>query len=302
VFIPENNTENDRNIYINYRTKTGYLIRRDTLVQKCPIWKGDYGWETDDESNTGAYGFSWDRKVSYVYRYSAYRTLRSDRTKREQYRNYVTSFQEAYDKDKRFTTIDSLTYNVVFYRYYITIDYSKASTVEAYDVASGLLNTKALYSYNGGSNAAVLETVLKTTKKTENGKTNQVAFANGSDDEYNLEESGNDFASIESSALSVVLKKNKYNIKKEETTIVTNDSNDNNKTITIVNTSYSPVLKEADIVWYLPAVNQSDMPSDASGTYWSSTAASGGKQSYLVGGTIQDRNNIHKIRAVRSKN
>jgi hypothetical protein len=298
VFIPENNSEKDRNIYLSYK-KDGVLISQDTIIQKCPVWKGDYGWEVDDEGTKGTYGFSWDRKVSYVYVYSAgeYNT-----TKHNSYSSYVKSFQTLYDSTGVFTTLGSFVYERFLgypsYRYYMTIDYSKASTVQSYDLSSGLNNTKILYSYNGGSKAAELETVLKTTKKTENGKTAEEAFANGKNSNYSgkgLGESGNSLENVSSSALSVILKKNKYNILKKEDTVADDESNN-----TFV--SYLPVINEADIVWYLPAVNQNSLPDDASGNYWSSTAVSGGTQAYLIGGVAQSRTSEYEIRAVRNKN
>lgn len=98
------------------------------------------------------------------------------------------------------------------------------------------------------------------------------------------------------------LKKNMFNLK------ASTEENPDGGTLTVL----EPVIKEEDVKWYLPAVEEYDGFSGSitgyplDGIYWTSTASSDGSdmtKAYIYpGSTLEDRGTEHKIRAIRVGN
>lgn len=161
--------------------------------------------------------------------------------------------------------------------------------------SDGLANTKALYNFGKGASTASFETVLLNTYKTESGHETETAFrkmtqsdlASGSWADY-----GNNGTPVTGSdAIGEILKKNRYNIIK---TVVGSDNV----------ASYSASLSDADIVWYLPAVDEfgsapSAVVQPIARNSWSSTAVAGATNSYLGNGVSTNRKTPAPIRARR---
>lgn len=154
----------------------------------------------------------------------------------------------------------------------VTVDFSKVPSLKTATSASdGTLNTWQLINFEGISEA---ETIM-----------NQLESWGGTPDRT-LPTNPTEFAA------RACAMKNKYGVEKQ-----TNQSE----------TVYNPVLKEADMVWYLPAQEEAaSMNDNLSGNYWTSTAiTSPGTTAYkyTVGGSIsgEDRNSVLHVRAVRKK-
>ena len=63
LFVSENNSTIDRTATLTL-SKDGTEAATIDVVQKCPNWQGDLGWEVLEENLTLPYGFKWDRKVT----------------------------------------------------------------------------------------------------------------------------------------------------------------------------------------------------------------------------------------------
>lgn len=64
LFVEENNSTTDRTVTLTLSIN-GVDFATADIVQKCPIWKGDIGWEVLEDDETFPFGFKWDRKVTY---------------------------------------------------------------------------------------------------------------------------------------------------------------------------------------------------------------------------------------------
>lgn len=159
----------------------------------------------------------------------------------------------------------------------VTIDFSKVKKLDtAIDNANGLQNTWDIYTFDGVHNASALIEQLKAWGGELQG----------------TELSGNP---IEFAARACAMK-NKYSVEKSTSG---------------GNTVYRPVLKQENLVWYLPAKDEvSKMKTDnLSGNYWTSTAITDPGTTaykYTVGSdnnnsSAEDRNTTLHVRAVRQK-
>lgn len=159
----------------------------------------------------------------------------------------------------------------------VTIDFSKVKKLDtAIDNANGLQNTWDIYTFDGVHNASALIEQLKAWGGELQG----------------TELPGNP---IEFAARACAMK-NKYSVEK---------STSGNNTV------YRPVLKQENLVWYLPAKDEvSKMKTDnLSGNYWTSTAITDPGTTaykYTVGSdnnnsSAEDRNTTLHVRAVRQK-
>lgn len=63
LFVSENSSTADRTVRLTL-SKDGTEAATVDVVQKCPNWQGDLGWEVLEENLTLPYGFKWDRKVT----------------------------------------------------------------------------------------------------------------------------------------------------------------------------------------------------------------------------------------------
>lgn len=64
LFVSENSSTADRTVTLTL-SKDGREAATVNVVQRCPNWQGDLGWEVIEEDLTLPYGFKWDRKVTY---------------------------------------------------------------------------------------------------------------------------------------------------------------------------------------------------------------------------------------------
>lgn len=64
LFVEENNSTKDRTVTLTLSIN-GVDFATADIVQKCPNWKGDIGWEVLEDTETFPFGFKWDRKVTY---------------------------------------------------------------------------------------------------------------------------------------------------------------------------------------------------------------------------------------------
>lgn len=301
VFLPENIGSNSRTITFNlYLEGSSTILATKTITQLCPAWTGNsFGWEQRQDDNKGAYGFSWNRLISYQLVYSSDKTFGSSR---EDYCNSVIQENKTWTNDN-FAKTQRFRYSIINYRYCITLDYSALNTDVATDRNDGLKNTKTLYKNAGGATTAAFETILENIKKTEEGHETENAFRQMSEsDLYSGSTSvyGPQGENVTGSdAIAQILKKNRYHIQRTTTTEGNNQY-----------TQYSPVLLESDIVWFLPAVDQFSIEPDyetypycekIDGSSWTSTGIEGTATSYLGDGSAETRTEVHTVRASRTQ-
>lgn len=294
IFVPENTGEVTRDIRltvkIDGKTEKELLIR-----QLCPAWAGNIGWEQIDDNETAQYGFKWDRVAYYAYLYTA-----DTRAERESYSAYCQSVIDN-NQAGNYASVDHFSYNLVARRYCIKIEYGKLNTYvgNASDRNEGQLNTKNLLNLIGSAAiTGAFEKVVSEILKTETGKENEPAFrlGNGGWNEAH-EPTGNVING--SPAVGDCVKKNRYNLLQTTKTVAGGDTM----------LELSPFIKEDDIVWFLPAVDQFfHLPLSSTvvspvepGDCWSSTAVTDGENAYLGNGSPVDRLENHKVRAVRKK-
>ncbi len=301
VFLPENSGMTDREITFSLSLDgSTTVLDSKTITQLCPAWtSSDFGWEQKRDDNQGAYGFSWDRLISYQLVYSSNSGFGQDR---EAYCNSVIEENKTWTNDN-FAKTQRFWYRLASYRYCITLNYSVLNADVATSRSNGLENTITLNRNAGGAATAAFETVLQNIKKTESGKETENAFRqmtasdiyNGKTANYGP--SGKNVTG--SDAIAQILKKNRYYIQE----IVKSEGSNNI-------TSYSPVLLEEDIVWFLPAVDQFSFVPDCTAyphcdeldvTSWSSTGISGSSYSYIGDGNQKSRSLIYPVRATRLK-
>lgn len=301
IFVPENTGEVTRDIRltvkIDGKTEKELLIR-----QLCPAWAGSgderIGWEQIDDDVMAQYGFKWNRVACYMYVYSF---ISETSSKAQRYKDYCQSVINENFASK-YASVEKLTFKPLSYRWYIKIDYSKLNSLSgiAQSASDGRSNTISLFKNAGSAITGSFERVLGSILKTEKGQENQTAFriGNGQINSDGGQEApaptGKDING--SPAVGNCLKKNRYNL------LQTTAKVDGTEVI-----SLSPFIKEEDIFWYLPAVDQfSTLPSAVAssivpGDYWSSTAVTDGENAYLGNRSTGFRLDEHKVRAVRKK-
>ncbi len=154
----------------------------------------------------------------------------------------------------------------------VTVDFSKVPKLTtATSTSDGLLNTWELYNFNGINEASTIMSQLESWGGTTSDK---------------LPTNPNEFAAW------ACAKKNKYGIK--------SDSNGGQ-------TVYVPTLEQTDMVWYLPAQEETPLMNDhLSGDYWTSTAITDPGTTaykYTAGDSTsgENRNTPIHVRAIRKK-
>ena len=298
IFIPENVSDKDRQISLTLRgTGASTVSTTKVLLQKYPNWTdGGFGWEVVDDAEQGKYGFKWTRQVAYIYPYSqSYGT--------DDIVDHCQNFINNYGANGNdFATVHTYTHkNYILYkeyRAYILLNYQKLNNIiGAGSETEGYNNTLALYRLGGTTASTQFETILTSTKKTEQGKENEDMFRLPTDEEKSSgkvpAESGqvNDLSGI----LEYVQKKNKYYMQRREFT-------EGQETAV----SYVPYFFESDLKWYLPAYGQfqyftpdPNIAGDDKSHYWSSTAVDGASEAYIGDGTVKDRDLQYRVIAVR---
>lgn len=285
VLIPENNSNASREITLTLqKVNDSNVTKSVVLTQRCPGWTGSgtgaYGWETVDDNEDSKYGYTFTRRVGYVFVYGCgkltdrFKTLGWNWTKDYTVNYIFNNFVNPYGGEK-IASDKWYSHNVTDNRMYVYLDYTLLNNLE--DVNSttdGLTNTLNLYDFAGTAATSQVEIVLDNVYKWEDGHQDEKAFrlSDGvtnnepNDDTLRPGEDG-DLSGI----LNYVLRKNKYNLY---------DINDGTFTSAV------PVINRADIKWYLPADGQFSTftpnpnitdpagGTDSSDDYWSSRAGS----------------------------
>ncbi len=289
IFMPENATEQNRTVTLNIRVN-GKSINEEPLelTQLHPAWTtSGFGWEQTDDNINGEYGFKWNLVLYYGYVYST--TIAGNNT----YRDYCQSIIDD-NNAQSYASVEMYTSGFGQRRYAIKIDYGNLSDIgtRANSNTNGQSNTIGLYNYGGAAATNAFVTTIESIKKTESGHETENAFRLGdgtSGEAPNVE--GDPVSG--STAVGECIKKNRYNLKRTL-------SSQGEVTLTAE-------ISDADIVWYLPAVDQfNNIPTDIvdpinAASYWSSTCIDDRANAYLGNGAQADRLTTHSIRAIRNR-
>ncbi len=296
LFLPENSGNSDRTVTLSLKMKGAARdLATLSIVQKCPA----DGWEQIDDSETGEYGFNWNRKVAYIFPYNLGAGLVTQYTEKQanELINNIITQHNATD----YASINEYNPSRVTTRVYVLIEYEKLNIVSAESSDDGHGNTLELYRKAGSAATGEFEQALLNTYKTEAGHTDEHMFRLPDDSSDNRDPlavprpSGEN--NPQSGILNYILKKNRYYLLKTETSIGTT-----------IATTTSPYIKEEDIVWYLPAYGEfNTLPSDIispirSSDCWSSTANNtANTEAYLGDGSSVTRNTVKYVRAKRKE-
>lgn len=288
IFMPENATDAERTITLNIRVDGKTSDEKPlTLTQLHPAWtSSNFGWEQTDDNINGDYGFKWNRVLYYGYLYSA--SLLGNNT----YRNYCQSIIDD-NNASDYANVETYNYPTARIRYAIKIDYGLLTGVgaRAGSRTDGLSNTKGLYNYGGAAATNSFVSTIENIKKTESGHTTENAFRLGNGNSGEAPAPTGDPVTG-STAVGECLKKNRYNLQRTQ-------SSEGDVSLT-------PIISDADIVWYMPAVDQfnytpiSIVDAISAPGCWSSTCIDDRTNAYLGNGSQADRLSTHSIRAVRN--
>lgn len=293
IFLPENVSDQNRIIYVDfYFDNASEPVTTLTLLQYCPDWVGDYGWEQIDDNGIGNFGFNWTRNVYLTYKYNIPRIG----TQNNANYKYLMTVWESYGKPW-WTSTGSFTSptNIFRDRWYIRLDYSLLTDLTGSTSRSdGHGNTVWLNQYGGEAATMAMENGILSIHKTQANHTHETAFriATPEDDGRDAPISTLTSPKLASDiALSHALMKNPYNIRETEV-------NEEGQM------GYIPVIRE--IKWYLPAVDQfSILPKLEPinpGEYWSSTIEPGTDTEPFDGAGVKNpRGTWLKIRACRNR-
>lgn len=270
LFVEENNSTTDRTVTLTLSIN-GVDFATADIVQKCPIWQGDIGWEVLEDDETFPFGFKWDRKVTYKKDNLSWAWAEAWWIK-QNFKKQPKDFWEwlgslIAPKTVPYVTVDYDNRNgtVTF-----TVDYSKMDEISAISTDDGLENTWNLYSHVGGTSFEGEKFIA------DRGYT--VTSQSGSNDIPKV------FAAL------YAIKLNAFEIHKGKDEI--------NNQIT-----YAITPEKKDINWYLPASNQFSGAVGLNGKHWSSTGIQDNSNAYTWDASPQStpRMDLHKVRAVRKK-
>lgn len=268
LFVEENNSTTDRTVTLTLSTN-GVDFATADIVQKCPIWKGDIGWEVLEDDETFPFGFKWDRKVTYQKDNLSWAWAEAwwiKQTFKKQPNNFWEWIRSIFDPQTvPYVTVDYDNGNgtVTF-----TVDYSQMEEISATSRADGLDNTWKLYSHVGGTSFEGEKYIAtRGYKKTEQSGSNEIPKV---------------FAAL------YAVKLNAFEIHK-------GGSGDK--------ITYAITPEKTDINWYLPASNQFSGAVGLNGKHWSSTGIQDNSNAYTWDASPQStpRMELHKVRAVRKK-
>lgn len=306
AYYDENLTDANRtaNITLTY-PGTSIAGAQKTVIQYCPAWSGNAGYERFEEDHrweedgsktfTYPFGFAWDRKVEFtaepkvdIWNFSfrdllgAYVFLYIANNAIENYGagDYVTVKEESAWWSLGFTVKTT-----------VTIDYSKFNAIgNLVTPDDGLTNTRNLYGFQNIGQVSAIENVLRDN-------------AVGNFDEHVINDSHGNIPVDQFAARRITMKNEYQKVLREETV--------QGETIRY----YEAVIDVNSIHWYLPASNEQaslkagltegDEPLE--GEYWSSTALSDNANAYKYtpDGTLNPESRMvpHKMRAaVRKSN
>lgn len=272
LFVEENNSTTDRTVTLTLSTN-GVDFATADIVQKCPIWKGDIGWEVLEDDETFPFGFKWDRKVTYQKKGFNYFSGNIEKwwiqqTFKKQPNNFWEWIRSIFDPQTvPYVTVDYDNRNgtVTF-----TVDYSLMDEISAISTDDGLDNTWKLYSHVGGTSFEGEKFIA------DRGYT--VTSQSGSNEIPKV------FAAL------YAIKLNAFDVHKGK------GKEDNQIT-------YAITPEKTDINWYLPASNQFSGAVGLNGKHWSSTGIQDNSNAYTWDASPQStpRMELHKVRAVRKK-
>lgn len=272
LFVSENNSTIDRTATLTL-SKDGTEAATIDVVQKCPNWQGDLGWEVLEENLTLPYGFKWDRKVTLQ------KTLTGSRLEKyieewltkQAFKVQPTDFLGWLGSLLWPTLVDYVNIARSGDVMTVVVDYSKiANVTSAMSATDGQANTWNLYSNVGGTSFE--------------GEQNLINSGYAIVSESGSNEDTKNFAAL------YAVKLNAFDIHK--------GGPENQIT-------YAIIPEQTDIKWYLPAINQFSDGAGLSGQYWSSTANNDNNNAnaYSWNSSSQSipRMDSHKVRAVRQK-
>lgn len=167
LFVEENNSTKDRTVTLTLSIN-GVDCATADIVQKCPIWKGDIGWEVLEDDETFPFGFKWDRKVTYKKDNLSWAWAEEWWIK-QTFKKQPNTLWEwivsiAFPQTVPYVEVESSGNTVTF-----TVDYSKMVEISATSEVDGLDNTWKLYSHVGGTslrerNSLLIEAILSPRK------------------------------------------------------------------------------------------------------------------------------------------
>ena len=267
LFVEENNSTTDRTVTLTLSIN-GVDFATADIVQKCPIWQGDIGWEVLEDDETFPFGFKWDRRVTYKKDNLSWAWAEAWWIK-QNFKKQPNNFWEwiasiFVPQTVPYVTVSNSGNTVTF-----TVDYSKMAEISAISTDDGLDNTWDLYTHVGG-------TSFEGEKYIAN-RGYQITEQSGSNEIPKV------FAAL------YAVKLNAFDIHK----------GGKGDQIT-----YAITPEKADIKWYLPASNQFSGDVGLNGLHWSSTGIQDNSNANTWDATPQStpRMEQHKVRAVRMKN
>lgn len=270
LFVEENNSTKDRTVTLTLSIN-GVDFATADIVQKCPNWKGDIGWEVLEDTETFPFGFKWDRKVTYQKK--GFGILSGQIEEWWMKQNFKKQPKGFWEWVKSIIAPETVPYVTVKYSnsngtVTFTVDYSKMDEISAISTDDGLENTWNLYSHVGGTSFE--------GEKFIAGRGYTVTSQSGSNEIPKV------FAAL------YAVKLNAFEIHKGE----------KGDKIT-----YAITPEKTDINWYLPASNQFSGAADLNGKHWSSTGIRDNSNAYTWDASPQStpRMELHKVRAVRKK-
>lgn len=272
LFVSENSSTADRTVRLTL-SKDGTEAATVDVVQKCPNWQGDLGWEVLEENLTLPYGFKWDRKVTLQKTLTGNwleKNIEEWLTK-QAFKVQPTGFFEWLGSLLWPTLVDYVNITRSGDVMTVVVDYSKiANVTSAMSATDGQANTWNLYSNVGGTSFE--------------GEQNLINSGYAIVSESGSNEDTKNFAAL------YAVKLNAFDIHK----------GGSGNQIT-----YAIIPEQTDIKWYLPAINQFSDGAGLSGQYWSSTANNDNNNAnaYSWNSSSQSipRMDLHKVRAVRQK-
>lgn len=268
LFVEENNSTKDRTVTLTLSIN-GVDFATADIVQKCPIWQGDIGWEVLEDDETFPFGFKWDRKVTYQKKGFGFLSGPIEEWwMKQNFKKQPKGFWEWVKSIFAPETVPYVTVNYSNGTVTFTVDYSKMAEISAISTDDGFENTWNLYSHVGGTSFE--------GEKFIAGRGYTVTSQSGSNEIPKV------FAAL------YAIKLNAFDVHK---------GGEGNQT------TYAITPEKTDINWYLPASNQFSGAVGLNGKHWSSTGIRDNSNAYTWDASPQStpRMDLHKVRAVRKK-
>lgn len=295
VFVPENTGTTDRKITVS--AVSGSSVLGSTVItQKCPAWSGNVGWSQLADSTLSDFGFDWDRSLTYVLPYSVSDYgLETDfsKTAALSLLDGMISLGDA----STYTRIATYyTYHIdnvgTIWHYYLDLDYTLCNSLIMGSSVNGLQNTLRLYEKGGTAATGTFQLMVMRAVLAQSVGQTLFRLPSSAYSQENAVPRPAGIDNLSLSALCKVLKHNRYNY-----------------SVTQVGSAVVeyPSISTADIVWYLPAVEQfKSLPRQIASPIrpaecWSSTALAGATRAYLGSGAVAPRALRAQVRCCRTR-